>query len=64
MAIHSTLDLMYQFFVFAEMLYGYILRDYTDAGCVVSRVTTMVFPHVQTNNQVEKFGLLPTTCEQ
>ena len=26
-----------------------------DAGCVVSRVTAMVFPHVQTNNQVEKF---------
>ena len=33
-----------------------ILMDYTDAGCVVSRVTTMVFPHVQTNNQVENFG--------
>ena len=33
-----------------------ILRDYMDAGCVVSRVTVMVFPYVQTNNQVEEFG--------
>ena len=40
-----------------------ILRDYTDAGCLVSRVTMMVFPHVQTNNQVE-IWLLPTKCKQ